>query len=104
MGQDAKSHEKLWILLPSLVVFFVLLVGSTFGHTGLLRVLELNKRLAAVRLNIQKLNREIYQLSETINLLRFDGYTIEAIAREELGLSRPDEMVFEIIDDRASSR
>ena len=80
------------IALSLLVV--VLVVFTTFGSHGLLHLREMNSELAVLETKNADLERQIAQLTHLVNEIKHSRYTLERKAREELGLSRPDEMVY----------
>jgi len=77
-----------WFLALSLLFNFL------FGDMGLIQ--GYRQRHAAVRLRreVLTLRGENDRLAAEIHDLRHDPYRVETIAREELGLSRPGEIIF----------
>jgi cell division protein FtsB len=54
--------------------------------------------LQRVESRIRALEKENERLRTQVTGLRSDPYQVEKLAREDLGLVRPDEIIFEIID------
>ena len=51
-----------------------------------------------------RIEQEIYdQLKQQQERLRTDPHFVERIAREEIGLAKPGELVFKFVDDEATS-
>jgi cell division protein FtsB len=71
-------------------------VHDVFGSHGYLAMRRSQKELEQLRGEIERLNRENNELAEHVNALRTDPQTIERIAREEMGLARPGEMIFKL--------
>ena len=70
-----------------------MLLLAVFNDKGALQVHAQSRRLAALESEVIKMDAENKQLTEEIQLLRTDPNTIEKIAREELKLVKPGEVV-----------
>lgn len=77
----------------------LLLVGlavvSLVGNRGLVRLYQMHQEKAALEREIEALDAANALLKEEARALRSDPSRIEAIAREELGLVKPGEQVFQ---------
>jgi cell division protein FtsB len=75
----------------------LLLLGaaSLMGDRGLLRLYQLHRTRAALTREIEDLTAKNASLAEEVRALRTDPGRVEAIAREELGLVKPEELVYE---------
>lgn len=62
---------------------------------GLPRLRTLQKEMAQVRAENAELTRSIEQLQDKVRLLKEDPRTVERLARDELGLVRNTEVVFQ---------
>jgi cell division protein FtsB len=71
-----------------------LLFNSLFGDMGLVERFRQKRVLAKLSREVASLRAENARLVTDIDDLRRDPYRIEAIAREELGLVKPGEIVF----------
>ena len=69
------------------------LVLAVFNDKGLLQVRGQSKKLIAVESDVTELDAENKQLTKEIQALRTDPTTIERLAREELKLVKPGEIV-----------
>ena len=76
----------------------VLLVNAVFGDKGLMDSLRARKASAAAARELDQLRRENASLREQVRRLRTDPAAIEAVARGELGLIRPGEILVTIKD------
>jgi cell division protein FtsB len=65
------------------------------GEGGLPRYRVMRYELGDARAANRKLRREIQVLREEIHDLRGDPAAIERIARDELGMIKPDEILFQ---------
>ena len=69
------------------------LVLAVFNDKGLLQVRGQSKKLIDVENDVTELDAENKQLTKEIQALRTDPTTIERLAREELKLVKPGEIV-----------
>lgn len=77
-------------------VLFALLVHDVFGDHGFLAMRRAQKEVAQLQQEIQQLNEENSRLSEQVKALKTDPRIIERIAREEMGLAKPGELIFKM--------
>jgi cell division protein FtsB len=80
------------------VALFALLVHDIFGTHGFIAMRHTQKEIEQIREQIGKMNEQNKLLSEQVNSLKSDPKSIERIAREEMGLARPGEMIFKLPD------
>jgi cell division protein FtsB len=80
------------------LAFFALLVHDIFGPHGFIAMRRTQKEIEQIREQIGKVNNENKSLTEQVNSLKTDPKSIERIAREEMGLARPGELIFKIPD------
>jgi cell division protein FtsB len=78
------------------VLVAALFVHDIFGAHGYLAMRRTKKQIQQVQANLDRLNKENQQLSEDVKELKSDPSKIEAIAREELGLAKPGEVIIKI--------
>jgi cell division protein FtsB len=81
-------------VLGSVIALVALVVGSFFGDRGILHVMAQREKAQALAREVQDLRAQNARMSEEIHALRTDPRAAERIAREELGLARPGEVVF----------
>jgi cell division protein FtsB len=79
-----------------LLALLALVVHDIFGQHGLLAMLRARNEVKQLQQEISALNEENRQLAEEAKQLRTDPKVIERIAREEMRLSRPGELVFSL--------
>jgi cell division protein FtsB len=78
-----------------LLSFIYLFINLTFGNMGLLRYLELNKTKTRLETEIKEISEENKQLGLQTDLLKKDPFYLEKYAREDFGLAKPDEYIFQ---------
>ena len=71
-----------------------LLFNALFGDMGLVQGLRQRRAAARLGQEVRALRTENTRLLSDITALRLDGYRVAAIAREQLGLARPGEILF----------
>lgn len=84
-----------WLLLATCLG--LLLSFTVFGERGLMRIYELKREKQRVEHNINQLTEENTKMRQTIEALRNDRDYIERIARQDLGLLKPDEVVYQFV-------
>ena len=78
------------------VCVFVLFLHDIFGTHGYLAMRRTRKEIERVQSDITRLNKENLQLADEVKALRSDPHKIETIARCELGLAKPGEVIIKI--------
>lgn len=85
-----RSSFRTLLIGACVIVFVVLLLAGYDGSRDLAR---LKAREAQLEMRLRETDSAIAALGDRIDRLRSDPYTLERVAREELGLSRPGELV-----------
>jgi cell division protein FtsB len=85
-----------------LLVFItlVLIIDALVGEKGLLETMRASRQHQDLTTSIERLRVENNRLREEVRRLRDDPSTIESVARQELGLIRPGELLFIVKDAR----
>ena len=83
------------------LVTVILIVDALVGDKGFVDTLRARRQYRQVAAALAQKRQENDRLREEIRLLRSDPARIEAVAREELGLMRPDEVLFIVHDEKA---
>lgn len=79
-------------------VTLVLIVDALIGEKGLMQSMNARRQYRQLQASLEDLRRENDGLREETRRLREDPATIESLARQELGLIRPGEVVFILKD------
>ena len=90
-----RQPRRFW----SHAIFFascVLLVNAVFGDKGLMESLQARRTYAAAAQDLARRRQENAALRDEVRRLRNDPATIESVARGELGLVRPGEILVTI--------
>ena len=92
----SEVKKKRLIFLTFVVLSFIYLsISLVFGDMGLFRYLELNRTKMNLESQLSEINRQNEQLRKQLKLLKEDPFYREKLAREEYGLSKPNEYIFE---------
>ena len=78
------------------IFLFALLIQDIFGAHGFLAMRRTQKEIERLRQEIQQVNAENRELAGQVKALKSDPRMIERIAREEMGLARPGELIFKL--------
>ncbi len=90
------GRAALWMLPFGLLVLSIVSVPlSILDDEGLPRYRALKGELAEIERVNDRLRREVEQLHREADSLRIDPQAIERIARDELGMIREDEILFQ---------
>jgi cell division protein FtsL len=73
-----------------------LFLHDIFGTHGYLAMRRTKLEIERVQGEIRHLNKENAELSEEVKSLKTDPHKIESIARDELGLAKPNEVIIKI--------
>lgn len=85
-----------WMLPFGLLIVSIVSVPlGILDEQGLPRYRELKAELAEVERINDRLRREVEQLQREVQDLQHDPAAIERIARDELGMIRADELLFQ---------
>jgi cell division protein FtsB len=96
------ARRRAWVL-GTVLALIALAVGSVFGDRGLLNLVQKRREVDELREQIDSLRAENASLGGEIKALRESPRAIERLAREQLGLARPDETVFLVREEEQAS-
>jgi cell division protein FtsL len=94
---------RAWVL-GTVIALIALAVGSVFGDRGMLNLMNKRRQVDTLRAELEGLREENARLTAEIAALRTSPRAIERLAREQLGLARPDETVFLIREEEPARR
>ena len=89
-----------------LLGFLLLAVAmhGVFGPYGFLSMRRTQAEIQRLQDDMQRLNKENAALSGEIRALKTDPAAIERVAREDMGLAKPGEMIFRLPDDPPATK
>jgi cell division protein FtsB len=95
----ASTFRRRIIHLLLVFVTFVLVVDSLVGEKGLMESMRARREYRELAASLETLRRDNARMREEVRRLNEDPATIEAVARQELGLIRPGEVLFIVKDE-----
>jgi cell division protein FtsB len=98
---DAVAGRRAWVL-GTVIALVALTVGSVFGDRGILNLMHKRQEVEELRVELETLRAENARLASEVVALRSSPRAVERLAREQLGLARPDETVFLIREGEAA--
>ena len=78
-----------------LLSFIYLFISLIFGDMGILKYRELYKKKNHLQMQIQEMNQENLHIRAQIKSFKEDPFYAEKHAREDFGLAKPDEYIFQ---------
>jgi len=98
MAAKEKFQPALRHYGPALLglLVLVLVVHDIFGAHGYLAMRRTQQEIRKVTKDLDQLNKENSELEQEVRELKTDPRKIEKIARDELGLARPGEVIIKI--------
>ncbi len=100
---EPRARMRAWVL-GTVIALIALSVGSVFGDRGILNLLQKRREVEALRAELDELRAENARLAAEVTELRTSPRAVETIAREQLGLARPDETVFFVREEAQAPR
>jgi cell division protein FtsB len=96
IGNRRRDHP--WIRKALVLVACAVLIDALFGDRGLAESIRARHAYRQAEAGVVRLKQENAGLREQIRRLREDPAAIEAIARQDLGLMRPGEILVIVKD------
>ena len=98
-GPRVKPVPSFWSRYARLILgAAILLLGihDILGPHGFIAMRRTQKEMDQLRSQVDKLNKENSDLAGDATALKSDPQAVERIARENMGLARPGEMIFKL--------
>jgi cell division protein FtsB len=86
--------RKRMYLIPAGCIVFILFF-TIFGERGLLRIYHLNKEKREIQQRVESIRLENQKLVREIDALKNDRRYLESIARKDFGLVRQNEIIYQ---------
>lgn len=99
--QVALERKRRNVIFFTVIILAFLYIGTSLflGNMGFIKYLTLKKTKNSLETEITALEKENKILQTQIKALKEDPYYIEKHAREEFGLAKPDEYIFQFQDN-----
>ena len=97
-GLPPRRRQNPWIGRLLLFATCVLALDGVFGERSFMERIRARQDYEAAEQAVQRLRQENAALREKVRSLTEDASAVEAVARKELGLIRPGEILFTVRD------
>lgn len=94
VSAEVRKRRLIFITLTTLAIMYIL-SQSIFGDMGLMRYFELRKTKARLEAQIKEIEQDNERLKAQLKAIKEDPYIREKHAREDYGLAKPDELIFQ---------
>ncbi|MBN2655097.1 MAG: septum formation initiator family protein [Nitrospirae bacterium] len=95
---ERKRRNLVFFTVISLALIY-LGINLLFGDMGLIKYMQLKNNKAKLETEIKTIKSENEAMKHQVTSLKQDPYYIEKYAREEYGLAKPDEYIFQFQKD-----
>ena len=92
LREFAKANARTIFILG----FVLLLLQDVFGTHGVVAMRRSQQEAAQIGKEIKQLDDENKQLDQRVKELKSDPHAIEEIARKDVGLARPGDIIFKV--------
>jgi cell division protein FtsB len=93
-----RRRQARWIGRILVLISCVLLLDGLLGDQGLARTIKARRELRLASESLERIKQENAALRDEARRLQADPATLEAVARRELGLIRPGEILVVVKD------
>ncbi len=89
-----------WMKLLCVLYLVFLFLHGFFGERGFIRGYHIHREISRVRADIERLEQDNRRMEAVIKDVESHPVVMERKAREELGLARPDELVYVFVPSK----
>ncbi|PYV17567.1 MAG: septation ring formation regulator EzrA [Acidobacteria bacterium] len=101
----ANSRQRYRAALAALVLTAgALMVHEIFGQNGYLALRKQKQEYQALEQQIERLKRENQELEKQVQALRSNPQAIEKVARDDMRLARPGEIIYTLPDKDSKTK
>ena len=100
--EKVSVEDKIWSLMQQYgrgllgLLVLVMIVHDVFGTHGFLAMRRTQNEITKVKTELEQLSKDNAALAQEVKDLNSDPRLIEKIARDDLGLARPGEIIIRI--------
>ena len=92
------------VILLSGVLTIVFLISFFFSQEGISELQQARQRVAELQEDIERLRAENQRLAEQISNLRNSTFSVEKIARWDLGMAKEGEIVYVVKEEKRNDK
>lgn len=93
--ESERKKRELFFFTLITIAFLYVIISSVFGSRGLIKYYELKKTENSLNAEIESLQKSNEQLKTQIDALNKDSFLKEKYARENFGLAKPEEYIYQ---------
>lgn len=90
----AAVRRRRWLLALGCLLFLFFSLHQLLGENGYLTLRARQREVRQLENEVRRLTEENHRLDREVNRLRNDPAAIERVAREEMKLARPGEIIY----------
>jgi len=87
--------RRLIFFTLTLLCILYLTINVIFGDMGLIRYFELRETKASLEAQVKEIEQDNQKLRSQLKSIKEDPFIKEKHAREDYGLAKPDELIFQ---------
>ena len=101
-AHERRQRRRRWLGYALFAASFTLMVNALVGESGYLASIRARRDYNALMASLVEVRLENQRLREEAQRLRYDPHALEAVARRELGLTHPGEVLVIVKDSAAT--
>jgi cell division protein FtsB len=94
VSTELRKRRLIFFTLTLLGILYIIF-HIIFGDMGLIRYLELRKTKAGLETQVKEIEQDNARLRAQLKSIKEDPFIKEKHAREDYGLAKPDELIFQ---------
>ncbi len=89
-----RRHKKILLTVGTVIISSYLLLSFILSDLGVIKYLTMKREYDRIQNDVSRLDAENKKLMEEVEGLKTDPDSIEALARENLGLAKEGEIIY----------
>jgi len=89
-----RRHRKILLAASAVIISSYLLLSFIFSELGVVKYITMKREYNRIQSDVSRLDTENKKLMEEVDALKTDPDSIEALARENLGLAKEGEIIY----------
>ena len=89
-----RRHKKILLSVGAVIIASYLLLSFILSELGVIKYITMKREYNRIQSDVSRLDTENKKLMEEVDALKTDPDSIEALARENLGLAKEGEIIY----------
>lgn len=89
-----RRHKKILLAVGTVIISSYLFLSFILSELGVIKYISMKREYSRIQSDVSRLDTENKKLMEEVNALKTDPDSIEALARENLGLAKEGEIIY----------